>query len=303
MSSYTRKPLKDSNENDYTSSYSRRSIRSSALGDDDGDSLSYSRKPRSGITDDDGDYTSSYKKKYSTSKTLASSEGEPGESYYSKRSIRGTLEAEGDNDNYTIRKSIKSTLEGSGLEPSETNDALSYSTKRSLGTDLGSKYSRRSVSAEGSESGSRYSIRSVSREAADGTEELINKYSKKYSDKRNIGEEEEDVYAKFSRKYSRAESAEAKSGVDDETSSRQSRRLSRKESIEPKNLDDDPYEKYARKYLRNQEESTESKSYSSSKRNLAEEEEYSTKYSKAESNYRPQRGDLGKLIVLILFLV
>ncbi|XP_050295068.1 obscurin-like isoform X13 [Anthonomus grandis grandis] len=244
-------------DDDYTSSYTKRSsaLRSSALGEDDGDSYSYSRKIRSGITDDDGDYSSSYSKKYS--KTITS-EGEPVESYYSKRSIRGTLEAEGDNDNYTVKKSVRSTLEGTGIEPSDLNEVSSYSSKRLLGTDIGSKYTRRSVSAEGSESGSRYSIRSISRgEAGDDTEELINKYSKKALEKKNIGEEEEDVYAKFTRKYSRTESIEAKPEEE-----KYARRLSRKESVDPKIPEEDPYEKYAKKYLRNQEESVESKSYS-----------------------------------------
>ncbi|XP_076264326.1 obscurin isoform X27 [Rhynchophorus ferrugineus] len=293
-SSYSRKPLGDSNDNEYSSSYTRRSIRSSALGDDDGDTYSYSRKIRSGVADDDGDYTSSYSKKYSTSKTIT--EGTGDSPYYSKRSIRGTLEAEGDSDNYTVKKSIRSSLEGSTLDPSD-NDALSYSTKRSLGlgSDLGSKYSRRSVSAESSEVGSRYSIRSASRgEGADDTEDLISKYSKKYSDKKGI-EEEEDIYAKYSKKYSRASSTETKPAADEDIGSRYSRRLSRKESVEAKSKDpeDDPYERYARKYLR-KDESSERKT-SASKRDLEEEDTYSKytkKYSRGESTDRSAKLDV-----------
>ncbi|XP_066148174.1 obscurin isoform X4 [Euwallacea fornicatus] len=261
-------------------------IRSSALGDDDSDSYSYStRKLRSAATDDDaGDYSSPYTKKYSTSKTIT--EGDPTEGYYSTRSLRGTLEAEGDNDKYTIRKSLRGSVEG--YEPPDSSDPLSY--KRTLGSDLGSKFSRRSVSAEGSDSGSRYSIRSLSRgEPNEETEELINRYTKK---RPITGDEEEDVYAKFERKYSRTESAEQKPS---EEETRLSRRASRKENIEPKNLDDDPYEKYARKYLRNQEETSSELSKTTTKRTVEEEEDqyskYSSKYLRAESTDRPSRID------------
>lgn len=276
-SSILSSPYVKDDDDDYTSSYSRKPpLRSSALGDDNGDGYSYSRKLR--VSDDD---TTPYSKKYSTSKSIT--EGEPGEGYYSRRSIRGTLETEGDNDHYTIRKSIRGTVEG--LEPSDTTD---YTSKRTLGVDLGSKYNRRSVSAEGSES-SRYSIRSASGgKPNEDTEELINRYTKK----RNTADEEEDVYAKFSRKYSRTESADKSA---EEEVPRYSRRVSRKESIEPKNPEDDPYERYARKYLRNQEAQEEK---SISKRSAEEEEgqysKYSSKYLRAESSDRSQKIDEGK---------
>ncbi|XP_060519331.1 obscurin isoform X9 [Cylas formicarius] len=268
-SSYSRKPLTESNDNDY--SYSRKPLRS-AIDEDTGDSYSYSRRIKSNIGDDDGDYASSYSKKISKSISSSAGDGD-GESYYTKRSLKGTLETEGAGDSYSIRKSIKSSIEGTGIEPAE-----SYSTKRSLGSELGSKYSRRSVSTESSDVETKYGRRALTSKGEDDTEDLISKYSKKYSraestEKRGAGDEE-DVYAKYSRKYSRTDSAGK-----DEGSQYSRRYSSRKESVETKakEPEEDPYEKYARKYLRKDEES-ETKSYSR-EANVSEEDSYS-KYSK-----------------------
>ncbi|KAJ8919920.1 hypothetical protein NQ315_006449 [Exocentrus adspersus] len=279
--SYTsRKPLTEIGDNDYSYT-SRRSIRSSATGagtgDDDADA--YSRRIKSKLGEDEEPY-SSYSKKSSRSLARTSGEAGDGEGYYSRRSVKTTLEGVGDGDGYSIRKSIKSSVEGTGIEPSETSDSYSYSSKLGLGAELGSKYSKRSVSVEDADTGK---YRSITSRGDDDEEDLIAKYSPRYSlDKRALGEEEEDKYAKYTRKYAKTEaSSERKSYNKDEEENKYSARRYSKDKKRGDAEEEDAYEKYARKYLRK-----ESATDVGSKPDSAEEDvyaKYTRKYSRTDS--------------------
>uniref|UniRef100_A0A6P7G166 Obscurin isoform X7 n=1 Tax=Diabrotica virgifera virgifera TaxID=50390 RepID=A0A6P7G166_DIAVI len=227
-SSYSSRKALGDGDNDY--SYTRKS-RYSVDDDDGGSSYSYSRKVTK--DGDDGDAYSSYSKRSSRSLTRTEGLGDDDSYTFSRRSIKSRTEGIGDGDNYSVRRSIKTSVEGTGIEPTETNDTYSYSSKRGLGADLGSKYSIRSVSIE---------------EEKSDTDELLSKYSKYAINKKLNEDEEEDKYAKYTRKYSRNESITDKK---DEDENKYTRKYSRTSSREPKKDDEeDPYEKYARKYLR-----------------------------------------------------
>ncbi|XP_018567720.1 obscurin isoform X4 [Anoplophora glabripennis] len=262
-SSYnTRKPLTELGDNEY--SYSRKSIRSSATGDDD----------------------SSYSKRSSRSITRTSGETGDADSYYSRRSLKTSLEGVGDGDGYAIRKSIKTSVEGTGIEPSETNETYSYSSKLGLGSDIGSKYAIRSTSAEDADGSSKYTRRGIT-SRDDDEEALMAKYSPRYSlDKRALGEEEEDKYAKYSRKYAKTETSTERKSYKDDEDNKYSRKYSRADSKDKKRgeEEEDAYEKYARKYLRK-----EASVDVGSKTEKAEPEEdvyakYSRKYSRTDSS-------------------
>ncbi|XP_023017381.2 obscurin isoform X4 [Leptinotarsa decemlineata] len=251
-SSYSSRKAASGDDDDY--SYSRKS----RISEDNGDTYSYSRKfSKKG---DDGDSYSKYTKK--TSRALAGDGLGDDDSYtYSRRSVKSRIEGVSDGDNYSVRKSLRTSVEGTGIEPSETNDTYSYSSKRGVSAELGSKYSLRSMSIE---------------EGKENTEDLLNKYSKKYSrqdssDQKASIDEEEDKYAKYTRKYSRTDSLTDKKlyleedegkyskrysrSHKDEEEAGYTRRFSRTDSREKKKEDEeDAYEKYARKYLRKDSE-------------------------------------------------
>ncbi|KAJ8950645.1 hypothetical protein NQ318_010845 [Aromia moschata] len=303
-STYTsRKPplTGDGGDNEY--SFSRRSVRSSAVGEDNGDTYSYSRRLKGKVGDDDGDSYSSYSKRSSRSLTRASGgDTGDGDSYYSRRSMKTSIEGVGDGDSYSIRKSIRTSAEGTGLEPSETNETYNYSSKLGLGSELGSKYAVRSTSADESKYRSALSSRN------DDDEDLISKYSRKYSlDKKPGDDEEEDKYAKYTKKYSRTadSSAERKSYLTEEDS-KYSRKYSRSDSKEKKKEEEaeDPYEKYARKYLR-KESASEAKSYSTDaaekteKADLIDEDiyaKYSPNYSRTESLEKKRKNAVSMMV-------
>ncbi|CAH1180870.1 unnamed protein product [Phyllotreta striolata] len=234
-------------DNDYSSTRKSRI----AADSDDGSSYSYSRRIAKTGDEDAGDAYSSYSRK--TARSIARTEGTGDDDGYSfsRRSIKSRTEGVGDGDTYSFRRSVKSSVEGTGLEPSETTDTYSYTSKRGLGADLGSKYSKRSVSIE---------------EEKSDTEDLLSKYSKKYSLGSKLPEEEEDKYAKYTRKYSRTDSSTERKAYD-EDDDKYSRKYSRTTSRDKKSNneeEEDAYEKYARKYLRkdstNDEQSSERRS-------------------------------------------
>lgn len=233
--------MEDISDNDYN--VSRRTIRSSRLSSDLGEGVD--------------DYTSSYSRR--AIKSVGAADLGDGDNYsYSRRTIRTTTEAVGDGDNYTVRKSIRGSVEGSDV--GESDLYLSHTSRRSAGSE--SKYARRSIST-GSEEGNKYS-------RLDDTD-VYGKYSKysrsDSSNRKAVGEDEEDVYAKYSRKYSRTDSQASEATK------------TRRYSTEKRTDDDenDPYAKYAKKYLR--------KDSSSERRELDEEtsNRYSRHYSRTES--------------------
>lgn len=268
-STYTsRKPI--STEDDGNYSFSRKSIRSSAIGaSDDGNSYSYSRKISSGIERDTDPY-SSYTKRTSRSISKTDDDFGDGDSYsYKRRSVKSSQES-GTGDGYSVSKYSKSSISGTGLEPISTKDSNKYSSKKYLESDLGSKYSV--TVDEGDHKRSR-NLRS------DG-EEYISKYSSKYSTEKMLTEDDEDdKYAKYKRKYSRTESLNDSKTTKDDVEEKYSRKFSRTTSRDKPKLADeeeDAYEKYARKYLR--KESTTEQTESSGK--LESDSNISTKISK-----------------------
>ncbi|XP_057667134.1 obscurin isoform X2 [Diorhabda carinulata] len=209
-------------------SYFRKSRLSSD--DDDGGNYSYSRKVTKARDGDRSESYSSYSKKSSRSIT----DGLGDDDYtFSRRSIKSRTEGIADGDSYSVRRTIKTSLEGTDIEPSKTTDTYSYTSKRGLSADLGSKYSIRSASIE---------------EEKSDTDNLLSKYSSYSTDRKAIGESEEDKYAKYTRKYSRTESASDKK---DDEEYKYNRKYSRGNSKEErKDEEEDAYEKYAKKYLR-----------------------------------------------------
>ncbi|CAG9815903.1 unnamed protein product, partial [Phaedon cochleariae] len=254
-SSYTSRRGVSSADDDF--SYSRQSRVGSS--DADLDTYSYSKRINK-PSDGEGEGYSCYSKKSSRSITRTEGVGDGDDFSYTRRGMKSTIEGMGDNDQFTVRKSLRTSVEGSGIEPSETNDAYSYTSKRT-GSELGSRHSIRSVSIE---------------EPKDDSDDVLSRISRKYSrnnstEPKAIGEEEEDKYAKYTRKYSRTDSHKDEDesrysrrsfrgnsrGTDDEETVR-SGRISRDKSYD----EEDAYEKYARKYLRKESTSTEGKDQS-----------------------------------------
>lgn len=244
-SSYSsRKPLTADVDSNY--GFSRKSIKSSAIGaSDDGNSYNYSRKISTG-TERDMDPYSSYTKR--TTKSTTRTEDDFGDnSGYNRRSVKSSMEESGKDDTYSVSRYSRISRTGTGVEPVDTKDGNSYSSKRYLESDLGSKYSSRSVSMEEGDHKRSKNLR------GDG-EEYISKYSSKYSSEKNLTEDDDDdKYAKYKRKYSRTDSSTDKKTIKDEDEEKYSKRFSRTTSKEkPKSgeEEEDAYEKYARKYLR-----------------------------------------------------
>ncbi|KAG5881050.1 hypothetical protein JTB14_033964 [Gonioctena quinquepunctata] len=258
-SSYSTRRGLSTDDDDY--SYSRKSR--TAIAEGNGDAYSYSGKiSRKG--EEEGDSYSKYTKKTSGAlATTGRTQGEDEGYTYSRRSIRSSIEGVSDGNDYKVRRSLRTSVEGTGIEPSETDDTYSYTSKRGAGKELGSKYSVRSLSIE---------------EGDENAEDLLAKYSRKYSrhdstDRKAAIEEEEDKYAKYTKKYGRSESLSDKKSYKEEDDGKYSRRFSRSssnrdeeetgysrrysrtDSRDKKEEEEDAYEKYARKYLRKDSES------------------------------------------------
>lgn len=245
-SSYSsRKPLSSGDDN---YSFSRKTIRSSGVGaSDDGTSYSYSRRI-SGGTERDKDPYSSYTKRSARSITRTDEDDGDGDSYsYTARSVKSSIEESKGGDGYSVNKYSRTTLTGTGIDPIDIKDSTSYSSKKYLESDLGSKYSSRSVSVE---EGDHKRTRSLRGEG----DEYVSKYSRKYSTEKMFGEDDEDdKYAKYKRKYSRTDSLSDKKAIKDDEEDKYSRRFSRTSSREKQKggeEEEDAYEKYAKKYLR-----------------------------------------------------
>nr|CAH7742463.1 unnamed protein product [Callosobruchus chinensis] len=233
----SRKPLSSLNDND---SYSRMSTRSS-INDDGG--YSYSGSLVTGYKKPGEEMYGSYNRKSTRSVTRSGDD----DNYSSRtpRSLTGDEDGysyrrksrlDDDDDNYyTSRKSLKT-----GNELGDEDSLNTYSPKRSIGSTLGSKYSRRSVSSEMSES--RYGRNETN---SNDDDDILSKYSVKYSRRPSEKDEEEDKYAKYAKKYSRGEVI---TEVKDE--GKYSRSYLRSDSKKEKEPEEDPYEKYAKKYLR-----------------------------------------------------
>lgn len=273
-------------------SYSRKSIKSSATGtSDDGDSYSYSRKISSGTIRDSDPY-SSYSKKSARSITRSDDDLGDGDTHsYSRRSIKSSLETSGTGDSYTGSKYLKTSILGTGVEPVDKESTNDYSSKRYLESDLGLKYSSRSVSME---EGDHKRSKHLGGEADD----YVSKYSTKYSSEKMITEDDEDdKYAKYKRKYSRTDSLSDKKATrgdeEDDKYSRKFLRTTSKEKPKAEEEEEDAYEKYARKYLR--KESTTEQNEPSGK--LESDASISSKKSKYSQLTSPAEiEDIGKYV-------
>nr|CAI5863008.1 unnamed protein product [Callosobruchus analis] len=179
-------------------------------------------------------------------------------------SYRRKSRMDDDDDNYhsTSRKSLKT-----GSELADEDSLNTYSPKRSIGSTIGSKYSRTSVSSEMAES--RYGRNEIN---STDDDDIFSKYSVKYSRRPSEKDEEEDKYAKYSKKYSRGEVI---AEVKDE--GKYSRSYLRSDSKKEKEPEEDPYEKYAKKYLRKESDKDEDEGVvvsKYSKREVSETKEY-----------------------------
>lgn len=245
-SSYSsRKPSSTDDEN---YSFSRKTVRSSAVGaSDDGTSYSYSRRISSG-TERDTDPYSSYTRKSARSVTRTDEDYGDGDTYsYTTRSVKSSLDESKGGDGYSVSKYSRTSLTGTGIDPVDIKDSTSYSSKRYLESDVGSKYSSRSVSIEEGDHKRNRSLR------GDG-EEYISKYSNKYSTEKILAEDnDDDKYAKYKRKYSRTDSLSDKKAIKEDDEDKYSRRYSRTSSRDKQKSgeeEEDAYERYAKKYLR-----------------------------------------------------
>ncbi|XP_044758879.1 obscurin isoform X8 [Coccinella septempunctata] len=204
--------------------FSRRSIKSkSALDKGDEDSYSYSRKIKS-YGDSEGDGNSySYSRK---SVIAESTVGVSDGNSYLKKRIVTAAEAVDDGDSISMRKATRTFVEGDNLELSAGRSRREklLSIDNQNEDDYVSKYTRRSTS---------------------------------------LRDDDEDVYSKYSKKYSRTDSVDRKSDIEDDIHSKYSSKYSRSTSRHKEEEDlgdrysdnrkiegEDSYSKYSSKYSR-----------------------------------------------------
>ncbi|KAK9877930.1 hypothetical protein WA026_020153 [Henosepilachna vigintioctopunctata] len=263
-SKYSRKPSTEGGD-DY--GFSRRSIRSKTSLDEGENDSSYSRRIKSyGERGGDGESYIYSRKSVITDSTLGVSDGN---SYMKKRTITAA-EAVSDGESVSLNKATRTFVEG------DTDLLLGKSRRGKLAEiddetndDYKSKYTKRSISIK------------------DGDEDLISKYSRKYSrtdSQERPSDVEEDVYSKYSRKYSRSTSRQKEDELPDKNERKKDNEV------------EDIYSKYSRKYSRSD---SRKKDEDSSLKKVGEEEEdilakYSRKYSRSNSRQKDENDEYSR---------
>ncbi|KAL3285163.1 hypothetical protein HHI36_019282 [Cryptolaemus montrouzieri] len=261
ISRYNRRSL-TGGEDDY--GFSRRSIKSktSALDRGNSDSYNYSRSVKGyGGTEGEGDTYSYARKSVIAESTVGISDGN---SYIKKRVITAS-EAVDDGESVSMKKATRTFVEGDGF-------------------DLPSRSSRREK------------LLAIDNQNEDD-------YVSRHSTRRSISvrDDDEDVYSKYSRKYSRTDSADRKSDLEDDVYSKYSRKYSRsssrqkeedtgdKYSRRKQDDEEDVYAKYSKKYSRSNSRQR-NDDVSSNKENEEEDvyAKYTRKYSRSDSKQRDE---------------
>ncbi|XP_045464016.1 obscurin isoform X11 [Harmonia axyridis] len=267
-------------------------------------SSKYSSKSR--LERDEGDSLSRHSRR-----SLAAGDEDYG---FSRRSIKSKTSSldRGDDDSYSYSRKIKSYGDTEGDGNSYTYSRKSVIAESTVGVSDGNSYTKKRIvtAAEAINDGDSISIRKATRTYVEGDgsdvssarsrreklaidnkneEDYVSKYTRRST---SIRDEDEDVYSKYAKKYSRTDSVDRKTDLEDDIYSKYSSKYSRSTSRQKddKELEeDDSYSKYTKRYSRTN--SKQSDDYSFSRKEENEEDvyaKYSRKYSRSDSKNRDE---------------